>query len=149
MPSFWSAPGTCASKPPYLLSGGEKKRVAIATVLAMSPDILVLDEPTSGLDPFARRQLMALVRDFRHTRIIASHDLDLVIDLCERTVVLHEGESPLTGKRANYSGTTRCSRGAGWRSRFRCRGVRFVGSFGGSPDDVLRVPVLFSAAMRG
>ena len=86
------------NKPPYLLSGGEKKRVAIATVLAMSPDILVLDEPTSGLDPFARRQLMALLKDFRHTRIIASHDLDLVMDLCERTVVLHDGRVAADGE---------------------------------------------------
>jgi cobalt/nickel transport system ATP-binding protein len=79
-------------KPPYRLSGGEKKRVAIATVLAMSPDILVMDEPTSGLDPFARRQLMALLKEFRHTRIFTSHDLDMVLELCERTIVLHEGE---------------------------------------------------------
>ena len=78
-------------KPPYHLSGGEKKRVAIATVLAMSPDILVMDEPTSGLDPFARRQLMALLKDFRHTKIFTSHDLDMVLELCERTIVLHEG----------------------------------------------------------
>ena len=78
-------------KPPYHLSGGEKKRVAIATVLAMSPDILVMDEPTSGLDPFARRQLMALLKDFRHTKIVTSHDLDMVLELCERTIVLHEG----------------------------------------------------------
>ena len=83
---------TCVSKPPYHLSGGEKKRVAIATVLAMSPDILVMDEPTSALDPFARRQLMALLRDFRHTKIFTSHDLDMVLELCERTIVLHEGE---------------------------------------------------------
>ncbi len=79
-------------KPPYRLSGGEKKRVAIATVLAMSPDILVMDEPTSGLDPFARRQLMALLKDFHHTRIFTSHDLDMVLELCERTIVLHGGE---------------------------------------------------------
>ena len=78
-------------KPPYHLSGGEKKRVAIATVLAMSPDILVMDEPTSGLDPFARRQLMALLKDFKHTKIFTSHDLDMVLELCERTIVLHEG----------------------------------------------------------
>jgi cobalt/nickel transport system ATP-binding protein len=58
----------------------------------MSPDILVMDEPTSGLDPFARRQLMSLLREFRHTRIFTSHDLDMVLDLCERTIVLHEGE---------------------------------------------------------
>lgn len=60
------------AKPPYHLSGGEKKRVAIATVLAMSPDILVMDEPTSGLDSFARRQLMALLQDFHHTKTLVT-----------------------------------------------------------------------------
>ena len=79
------------AKPPYHLSGGEKKRVAIATVLAMSPDILVMDEPTSGLDPFARRQLMALLKDFHHTKIFTSHDLDMVLEICDRTIILHEG----------------------------------------------------------
>jgi len=79
------------AKPPYHLSGGDKKRVAIATVLAMSPDILVMDEPTSGLDPFARRQLLSLLREFQHTKIFTSHDLDMVLDLCERTIILHEG----------------------------------------------------------
>jgi len=79
-------------RPPYRLSGGEKKRVAIATVLSMEPDILVMDEPTNGLDPFGRRQLMNLLGDFRHTKIFTSHDLDMVLELCERTIVLHEGE---------------------------------------------------------
>jgi len=79
-------------RPPYRLSGGEKKRVAIATVLSMAPDILVMDEPTSGLDPFARRRLMELLKDFRHTKIFTSHDLDMVLELCERTIVLHDGE---------------------------------------------------------
>ncbi|GAM09732.1 putative ABC transporter ATP-binding protein [Geobacter sp. OR-1] len=79
-------------KPPYHLSGGEKKRVAIATVLSMSPDILVMDEPTNGLDPFARRQLMGLMREFQHTRIITSHDLDMVVELCSRVIVLKDGE---------------------------------------------------------
>ena len=88
----WVEAGSLREKPPYHLSAGEKKRVAIATVLAMLPDILVLDEPTSGLDPRARRQLIALLRGFHHTRIITSHDLDMVADLCERTIVLHEGE---------------------------------------------------------
>lgn len=83
--------GHLQKKAPYHLSGGEKKRVAIATVLSMAPDILVLDEPTSGLDPCARRQLMGLLGEFRHTRIITSHDLDMVQELCERTIVLHEG----------------------------------------------------------
>ncbi len=89
--------GHLRDKAPYHLSGGEKKRVAIATVLSMSPDILVMDEPTSGLDPFARRQLMALLREFRHTRIFTSHDLDMVLDLCERTIVLHEGSVAADG----------------------------------------------------
>lgn len=79
-------------KAPYHLSGGEKKRVAIATVLSMSPDILVMDEPTNGLDPFARRQLMGLLRDFHHTKIFTSHDLDMVLGLCERTIILNEGK---------------------------------------------------------
>jgi cobalt/nickel transport system ATP-binding protein len=84
--------GHLQDKPPYHLSGGEKKRVAIATVLSMAPDILVMDEPTDGLDPHARRQLMALLKDFRHTRIFTSHDLDMVLELCSRVIILHEGE---------------------------------------------------------
>jgi cobalt/nickel transport system ATP-binding protein len=79
------------AKPPYRLSGGEKKRVAIAGVLAMAPDILVMDEPTSGLDPRARRQLISLLGEFKHTRIFTSHDLDMVLELCPRTIVLFEG----------------------------------------------------------
>jgi len=79
------------ARPPYRLSGGEKKRVAIAGVLAMAPDILVMDEPTSGLDPRARRQLIGLLADFSHTRIFTSHDLDMVLELCPRTIVLFEG----------------------------------------------------------
>lgn len=78
-------------RPPYNLSGGEKRAVAIATVLAMSPDILVMDEPSANLDPRGRRQLIELLAGFRHTKIIATHDLDLVLDLCERTIVIHEG----------------------------------------------------------
>lgn len=88
------------NKAPYHLSGGEKKRVAIATVLSMSPDILVMDEPTSGLDPCARRQLMHLLREFSHTKIFTSHDLDMVLDLCERAIVLHEGKVMADGSPA-------------------------------------------------
>lgn len=87
-------------KPPYRLSGGEKRRAAIATVLSMAPDILVLDEPSAGLDPRARRHLIELLKAFQHTKIIATHDLDLVLDLCPRTLVLHEG-------RVKADGTTR------------------------------------------
>ena len=84
--------GHLRNKPPYHLSGGEKKRVAIATVLAMSPDILAMDEPTSGLDPYARRQVISLLQGFQHTKIITSHDLDLVLELCPRIIILHKGE---------------------------------------------------------
>ncbi|MCE5243259.1 MAG: ABC transporter ATP-binding protein [Syntrophobacteraceae bacterium] len=84
-------------RPPYRLSGGEKRAVAIASVLSMSPSILVMDEPTSNLDPRARRQLIGLLRTFEHTRIIATHDLDMVLDLCSRTMILKEGRLAADG----------------------------------------------------
>lgn len=83
--------GHLRDRPPYRLSGGEKRSVAIATVLAMDPDILVMDEPSSNLDPLARQRLIALLGSFAHTKIIATHDLDLALDLCERTIILHDG----------------------------------------------------------
>ena len=78
-------------RPSYRLSAGEKRAVAIASVLAMSPSILVMDEPTSSLDPRARRQLIQLLAGFDHTKIIATHDLDMALDLCSRTIVLKDG----------------------------------------------------------
>lgn len=87
-------------RPPYRLSGGEKRAVAIATVLAMSPSILVLDEPTSNLDPAARRSFIELLATFRHTKILATHDLDMVLDLCPRTIVLKEGRVAADGPTA-------------------------------------------------
>ena len=78
-------------RPPYRLSGGEKRSVAIASVLSMSPSILIMDEPTSNLDPKSRRQLIHLLETFEHTLIIATHDLDMVLDLCSRSIVLREG----------------------------------------------------------
>lgn len=87
-------------RPPYQLSGGEKRAVAIATVLSMTPDILVLDEPSANLDPRSRRQLIAMLLSFEHTKIIATHDLDMVLDLCERCIVLHEGQVKADGPTA-------------------------------------------------
>jgi cobalt/nickel transport system ATP-binding protein len=78
-------------RPPYRLSGGEKRAVAIASVLSMSPSILVMDEPSSNLDPRSRRQLIELLKTFAHTIILATHDLDMVMDLCKRTIVLQKG----------------------------------------------------------
>jgi cobalt/nickel transport system ATP-binding protein len=76
---------------PHHLSLGEKKRVAIATVLAMQPEILALDEPSAGLDPKGRSALLALLKDLPQTMLIATHDLDLVRTLCTRVVVLERG----------------------------------------------------------
>lgn len=75
----------------HRLSTGEKRAVSIASVLAMTPDVLLMDEPTSGLDPWSRRQLIGLLRNFGHTRIIATHDLDFAMDVCQRTLVLQNG----------------------------------------------------------
>jgi cobalt/nickel transport system ATP-binding protein len=63
----------------------------------MSPDVLVMDEPTSGLDPRARRHLINLLRTFPHTKIIATHDLDMVLDLCPRTLVVRQGRIQADG----------------------------------------------------
>jgi cobalt/nickel transport system ATP-binding protein len=76
---------------PHHLSLGEKKRIAIATVLAMDPELLILDEPSSGLDPRARRSLIHLLRGLRQTMLVATHDMRLVWDLCTRTVILDAG----------------------------------------------------------
>jgi cobalt/nickel transport system ATP-binding protein len=73
------------------LSFGEKKRISIATVLSMMPEILVLDEPTSNLDPRHRRELINLLRALPVTQIIATHDLEFVIEICDRVAVLDRG----------------------------------------------------------
>lgn len=80
-----------AQRAPWRLSGGEKRAVAIAGVLAMQPSVLVLDEPSAGLDPAARRRLIELLRRCTQTRVLATHDLDLVLDTCERVLILRQG----------------------------------------------------------
>ncbi len=80
-----------AERPAHRLSAGQKRRVAIATVLSMRPDLLVMDEPSSSLDPYSRRRLIELLKRFSHTRIIATHDLELALDVCQRTLVLVSG----------------------------------------------------------
>jgi cobalt/nickel transport system ATP-binding protein len=82
----------------FHLSLGEKKRISIATVLSMEPEILVLDEPTSELDPRGRRNLIALVRQLDKTVIVATHDLDLVFDLCQRCLILNDGKIVYDGE---------------------------------------------------
>ena len=80
------------NRPPHRLSEGQKRAVAIATVMAMDPDILVMDEPASNLDPKSRRQLINLLKRFEHTKILASHDLDLILDVCQRCIIIREGK---------------------------------------------------------
>ena len=81
-----------ANRISYHLSSGEKKRIAIATVLSMRPEILVFDEPTAGLDPRARRELIELLEELPQTMLIATHDFNLVELLTPRTVLLHGGK---------------------------------------------------------
>jgi len=77
---------------PHHLSVGEKKRIAIATVLSLGPEVLVIDEPTSNLDPRSKWSLVELLKQLPMTKIIATHDLELVEALCGRIVVMDEGK---------------------------------------------------------
>ena len=77
---------------------GEKKRIAIATVLSMEPQILVLDEPSAGLDPRARRTLINLLRELPISMLVSTHDMRLVQELFPRTIVMDEGQIVADGK---------------------------------------------------
>lgn len=75
----------------YKMSGGEKKLVSFATILSMTPDIILMDEPSVALDPRNRRNLIRILNSFQHLKIIASHDLDMVLDTCQRTILMSKG----------------------------------------------------------
>jgi len=81
-----------ADRPPHHLSGGEKRLVALATVLGMDPEILVLDEPGSGLDPAGRRILLEILAGLEVTQIVITHDLPFALELCPRSVVMDGGK---------------------------------------------------------
>jgi cobalt/nickel transport system ATP-binding protein len=83
--------GGFGEREPHRLSHGEKRRVCLAGVLACKPTVLVLDEPTSDLDPRGRREFKALLQSLPGAKLIATHDLELVVDLCSRVLVLDEG----------------------------------------------------------
>ncbi len=87
----------CSTRNPSELSTGERKRVCLAGILACQPTILVLDEPTSNLDPRARRQLLQILQAFQGTLVVATHDLDFVIELCSRVIVLESGKVQADG----------------------------------------------------
>jgi cobalt/nickel transport system ATP-binding protein len=76
----------------HKISGGEKRMAAIATVLAMEPDAVLMDEPTSALDPYNRRVVINTIKELGQTKIITSHDLDMIMDTCDRVILLSGGE---------------------------------------------------------
>ena len=96
----WVGMGGYEKRSPHHLSLGEKKRIAMATVLAMSPEVLVIDEPTSNLDPGSKWSLIELLKGLEITKVIASHDLELVEVLCPRSVILDGGEVVADGATA-------------------------------------------------
>ena len=82
----------------HRISGGEKRMAAIATVLAMGPDIMLMDEPSSSLDPRNRRALINTIKGLDRTMLIASHDLDMILDICSRVILLDGGKLIADGK---------------------------------------------------
>jgi ABC-type cobalt transport system, ATPase component len=76
----------------HRLSDGEKHLAAIASVLSMDPEMLLMDEPTSQLDPKARRRIIELLKQFPHSKIITSHDLEMILEICSRVIILKDGK---------------------------------------------------------
>ncbi len=86
-----------ANRPPHRLSGGEKRMVTLAGILIMQPEILALDEPSAALDPRARRRLIEILKNIDKTVLLATHDLDMALDVCERAVILNKGRVTASG----------------------------------------------------
>ena len=89
--------GELADRAPHHLSGGERRRVTLATVLAMDPDLLVLDEPTAGLDPSGRRELHDVLQRLHVTQLVITHDLSFALELCPRAVIVNAGRAVADG----------------------------------------------------
>ena len=81
----------------HKISGGEKRMAAIATILAMEPEAVLMDEPTSALDPYNRRIVINTIRELEQTKIITSHDLDMILDTCSRVILLSDGQIAADG----------------------------------------------------
>ncbi len=90
-----------ADSVPYHLSLGQKKRVAIATVLSMQPEVILFDEPTMGLDVRAKKQFLQIVRQFSQTVLVATHDMKLAAAICDRLLILDEGHLVYDGAMQN------------------------------------------------
>lgn len=87
-------------RPIYRMSGGQKKLAAIATILSMEPEIILFDEPSVGLDPKNRRNLINIINQIGGLKIIASHDLDMIFDTCEKTILIEKGKLIYEGETA-------------------------------------------------
>ena len=81
----------------YKLSGGQKKLVAIAGILVMNPSLILMDEPSVALDPKARRKLINILKELDETILIASHDLDMILDVCDRVILIDNGKLVVDG----------------------------------------------------
>ena len=82
----------------HRISGGEKRMAAIATILAMEPEAILMDEPTAALDPYNRRIIINTIRELEQTKLITSHDLDMILDTCERVILLSGGKIVADGR---------------------------------------------------
>ncbi len=82
----------------HRISGGEKRMAAIATILAMEPEAILMDEPSAALDPYNRRVVINTIRELTQTKLITSHDLDMILDTCERVILLSDGHIAADGK---------------------------------------------------
>lgn len=112
---------------PYKLSGGEKRAAAIATVLSMEPSVLAMDEPTADLDPKSRRRLIKLLQGFMHTKLIATHDLDMALELCSRTIVLKNGRVEYDGPTAEIMTNSQLLEECGLELPLRLQGCPICG----------------------
>lgn len=82
----------------HRISGGEKRMAAIAAVLVTDPEVILMDEPTSALDPYSRRKVINVIREMPGTKLIASHDLDMIMDTCERVILIGGGRIQADGR---------------------------------------------------
>ena len=82
----------------HKISGGEKRMAAIATILAMEPEMIVMDEPSTALDPVNRRTVISTINSRKETKLIASHDLDMILDTCQRVILLNHGRIVADGE---------------------------------------------------
>ncbi len=90
--------GEYADRPPHHLSGGEKRMTAIATIISMKPEIIIYDEPTSNLDMRSRRRLIDFINSSDQTMLIASHDLEFILETCAQVIILNEGRLIINGR---------------------------------------------------